>query len=283
MIVKHYFSRSAFTLIELLVVIAIIAVLAAMLFPVFAQAREKARSASCVSNLRQIGNAVLMYAQDYEEVLPISATNPDPNGPVIMWYDMIEPYVKVGASGHMADVNEAGAAGRRQVTFYSCPSFNALTYPVQAGDPQPHSFAPSMYDPAMSYATNGNLMPMMHRALPGATFPGTISGLNRIDAPAQVVLVAHARGTRPAIAGDDVTSNCTGAETGFPPLPLPQINSASVYCAARFMHHGGSNYLLGDGHVKWFKGPNSWRAQSTSGVAFRKSLAPQASAWFRED
>src|SRR4028119_969674 len=60
-------SRAGFTLIELLVVIAIIAILAAILFPAFAQAREKARQASCVSNLKQIANAYLMYAQDYDE------------------------------------------------------------------------------------------------------------------------------------------------------------------------------------------------------------------------
>lgn len=60
-----------FTLIELLIVVAIIAILAAILFPVFAQAREKARQASCVSNVRQVGMAALMYAQDYDETLPI--------------------------------------------------------------------------------------------------------------------------------------------------------------------------------------------------------------------
>ncbi len=60
-------KRRGFTLIELLVVIAIIAILAAILFPVFAQARDKARSASCTSNLRQMGNALLMYLQDYDE------------------------------------------------------------------------------------------------------------------------------------------------------------------------------------------------------------------------
>src|SRR5438132_6444016 len=60
----------AFTLIELLVVIAIIAVLAAILFPVFAQAREKARSAGCLSNVKQLGTAVQMYVQDYDERLP---------------------------------------------------------------------------------------------------------------------------------------------------------------------------------------------------------------------
>src|SRR5437870_10743090 len=59
--------RKGFTLIELLVVIAIIAILAAILFPVFAQAREKARQATCLSNLKQMGLAEMMYAQDYDE------------------------------------------------------------------------------------------------------------------------------------------------------------------------------------------------------------------------
>ncbi|MCS6775107.1 MAG: DUF1559 domain-containing protein [Chloroherpetonaceae bacterium] len=79
--------RSGFTLIELLVVIAIIAILAAILFPVFAQARESARKASCLSNLRQISTAVFMYAQDYDEIPPetgwdgpCSSPVPDANG-----------------------------------------------------------------------------------------------------------------------------------------------------------------------------------------------------------
>src|SRR5262245_3304503 len=67
---KRCRSRSAFTLIELLVVIAIIAILAAILFPVFAQAREKARQATCMSNLKQLGVGVMMYVQDYEGTYP---------------------------------------------------------------------------------------------------------------------------------------------------------------------------------------------------------------------
>src|SRR5687767_10409315 len=65
-------DRRGFTLIELLVVIAIIAILAAILFPVFAQAREKARQVSCLSNGRQIGTAVMMYCQDWDEGLPLN-------------------------------------------------------------------------------------------------------------------------------------------------------------------------------------------------------------------
>ena len=65
------FRNQAFTLIELLVVIAIIAILAAILFPVFAQAREKARQTSCASNLKQLSLAAIMYVQDYDEVFPL--------------------------------------------------------------------------------------------------------------------------------------------------------------------------------------------------------------------
>lgn len=84
-------KRTGFTLIELLVVIAIIAILAAILFPVFARAREKARQSSCLSNVKQLMIAVLQYAQDYDETLPPGALAYATNG---NWYDLIGPYLK---------------------------------------------------------------------------------------------------------------------------------------------------------------------------------------------
>lgn len=86
-------QRKGFTLIELLVVIAIIAILAAILFPVFAQAREKARQTSCLSNQKQVATATLMYVQDYDETFPMSAYLQRPNR-ITSVYGAVAPYMK---------------------------------------------------------------------------------------------------------------------------------------------------------------------------------------------
>ncbi len=96
-----YNGKRGFTLIELLVVIAIIAILAAILFPVFAKARENARQTQCLSNMKQISTGFMMYAQDYDEMLPQYLSNgsqPYPNGEASngsqLWYHRIFPYLK---------------------------------------------------------------------------------------------------------------------------------------------------------------------------------------------
>ena len=94
-------KRTGFTLIELLVVIAIIAILAAILFPVFAQAREQARMSTCLSNFKQIGTGMMMYLQDWDETYPMNriAQNPggsecNGKGKMITWKHETQPYIK---------------------------------------------------------------------------------------------------------------------------------------------------------------------------------------------
>jgi len=112
-------ARRGFTLIELLVVIAIIAILAAILFPVFAKAREKARQASCLSNIKQMGIATMSYIQDYDECYPLGYRNAGPNeylpvekttrnpGQWVAWFDNVYPYIK-------------------NAQVFVCPSFNGV-------------------------------------------------------------------------------------------------------------------------------------------------------------
>jgi len=130
--------EKAFTLIELLVVIAIIAILAAILFPVFAQAREKARQASCLSNLKQFGTAGAMYTQDYDGYYtPAFMYNPPGacNVTLDWWDDLLQPYTK-----------------NRQIAL--CPSVTLVANICSAPRNKWRGTPPAALTKPMSYAVN---------------------------------------------------------------------------------------------------------------------------------
>jgi prepilin-type processing-associated H-X9-DG protein len=166
-------------LIELLVVIAIIAILAAILFPVFAQAREKARQASCVSNLRQIGLALAMYVQDMEAYPPMSS--PGSQVPRTRWADCVYPYAK----------NE---------TLFSCPS----SFPDVQKKPWAHRY-PDMATQYGGYGYN-------FQYLGNSRFPYTATDAE-IERPSETIAVADTGG----VVRDD-TSIIAGEYTLDPPL-----------------------------------------------------------------
>lgn len=151
----------AFTLIELLVVIAIIAILAAILFPVFAQAREKARSISCLSNCRQIGMGMNMYVQDYDETFPFAWGNPAGT-----WWEVVDPYIK-GGIGRNPNGTQNWKLSRG---LYLCPS-----------DTIAQTISP------ISYTSNANLFGAGN-AGSGIANPRTLAALNR---PADVLAVSE--------------------------------------------------------------------------------------------
>ncbi|MBI5832718.1 MAG: DUF1559 domain-containing protein [Armatimonadetes bacterium] len=127
--------KRAFTLIELLVVIAIIAILAAILFPVFAKAREKARTSSCASNLKQLGLGIVQYCQDYDERMPMCRGYDAPNAlngnavECIDWRVQVQPYLKskqiLGCPSNTATDTSGQAGGRSGgiLHHYSWPTY----------------------------------------------------------------------------------------------------------------------------------------------------------------
>jgi prepilin-type N-terminal cleavage/methylation domain-containing protein/prepilin-type processing-associated H-X9-DG protein len=205
--------RSGFTLIELLVVIAIIAILAAILFPVFAQAREKARQASCLSNLKQLGLAAFMYAQDYDETYPVldmryskGFVGPLPQGNVDpakspcssgLWCNLIYPYVK----------NKG---------VYKCPSLSDRIYICDG------------VDYGWNVGTNQST-PTYSNGL--GRFPPPIT-LASIPAPADTIMIGH-----PSKVEND---------------PMLWVNVSRPDWLSQY-HLGGNNYAFADGHAKWLK------------------------------
>ena len=215
---RHY--RSAFTLIELLVVIAIVAILAAILFPVFAQAREKARQSACLSNCKQIGLSVMMYAEDYDQAYPLYVHAP---GHDDWWYEMIQPYVK-------------------NKSVFTCPSVKLRR------DRTPDDFGYNgygvnymhviMYGPGWDWTRD-----------PKTQGPKRLAALSR---PAETLMIADAQTEKGPDAG-------WGWPALYCPVSFPggpnwqSVHGIDKTWALTNRHNEGGNYIFADGHTKWMR------------------------------
>ena len=207
-------KRKGFTLIELLVVIAIIGILASILFPVFARARENARRTSCLSNLKQIGLGVMQYTQDYDEKLPLYQILTTPS---LSWQWQIMPYVK-------------------STQLFVCPSAQKIATGTA------NSCDPTYIPPIPSNILGGYGM--------NYHYLGDTAGISlaAIDKSAETVFAGEANGLastrviyRPVLWGAG-----SGSTSCVSPAPTFGDNVAD-------WHFGGNNILFCDGHAKWLK------------------------------
>jgi prepilin-type N-terminal cleavage/methylation domain-containing protein/prepilin-type processing-associated H-X9-DG protein len=214
-------KRRGFTLIELLVVIAIIAILAAILFPVFAQARDKARGTACLSNAKQQALAIHMYAQDYDETLPLVyygewGTKPQPAGH-FPWLKVLMPYVK----------NKG---------VYTCPSLASAHWDTLAGA---YGKGPDYEFPSVvGYGFN-----LLMDKKP----------LAAMQAPASTIAIAETRYYPP---GDKRYNGAWGWYFAYAPDPKSvdadtKRTWSELLIADR--HNNGNNVCFADGHAKFLR------------------------------
>jgi prepilin-type N-terminal cleavage/methylation domain-containing protein/prepilin-type processing-associated H-X9-DG protein len=212
--------QKGFTLIELLVVIAIIAILAAILFPVFAQARESARKTSCLSNFKQVGLGTMMYQQDYDGTWPIWWNGVDQGqvevtGKGRCWAGVIDPYTK-------------------NSQIRKCPSD---PNPTPAGYPDQH-----MDGTVQSMTSNRNIQYDDNKA-------SASSGVKPAMNDAEIANVARTVAIHEAVGADEGrTTPIQDSYTGW------WGTDEKLYGDTH--HQGGGNYVFFDGHAKWLR-PNN--------------------------
>jgi len=243
-------SAQGFTLIELLVVIAIIAILAAILFPVFAQAREKARSISCLSNTNQLGLAIIQYVQDYDESMPSGVYTPTVTLPGLAWAGQIYSYTKSSQMLKCPDdsTQNIGAGGGNFAKYVNSYVYN---YNLPA-------FAVAL---AAQSAPASTVLATECRGLTAeVTVQGEWSGSGY--PPAKYLQSMSSDGLTQIVYEPDggYTVNGPQLETGVlggwqnrtPPL----IGIWYLRASLGGRHTDGANYIAGDGHSKWLR-PNS--------------------------
>ncbi len=287
-------ARRAFTLIELLVVIAIIAILAAILFPVFAQARAKARQTACLSNMKQIGTSITMYAQDFDECV-VPSQNGAQGTNLSSWPTLIQPYIKNAGVFVCPGADETPAFADSQYIAtspkraYVGITVNAPTAsPPVAGDGSDINMS---LVPRLSYGrnliptTNGTPDPWFNILANkvcnnGKTYPGFVDPSNRTKSgwvgkgtTSEVTLadVKDPAGTihiMDAMAGgtDATTSPAYGGSMrGIQYDQRTDMWNDAGASKVALRHSGGFVILWGDGHSSWKKwgstNPCMWTIQ----------------------
>ena len=238
-------TLKGFTLIELLVVIAIIAILAAILFPVFAQAREKARQSTCLSNMKQMGLAVNMYLEDYDETYPPGRTEVAGVGTVLWtYYDIVYTYIK-------------------NFKVFLCPS-SYQTFNLKDWQYYAHGMP---YGIQGHYTANTDIM---YDLYDNTTSPKTAG---QITAPSDMVMIFE--GSYPALRDAQLANNgayycwLPGAYLGNGGIAFGgPAEGLSDYKSGR--HSEGINITYADGHAKFAKSKTVWGwVNTTSKNPFR--------------
>lgn len=254
---KHtHQRRSAFTLIELLVVIAIIAILAAILFPVFAKAREKARQASCESNEKQLGLAMLAYMQDYDQLITAPHWG-NPQG----WAGPLYPYVK-------------------STGVYTCPDDPTRSVTANGLTATPVSYA--LNGALQAQSGNGNYplgQPLMNAPASTVMFleiTGTPVVVTQADEGTQNFTTDPPGGWESATCDGEYVQGAWGnANPGTMLYATGNIGDRTE--SGIPAHTGGANYVALDGHVKWLQ-PGA----VSSGWLANFSTDYQGQAWNNE-